>query len=105
MKTVSWGITSEQADAFLNQLTLLGFQYLEIPGVLQDNYICDLGDWNSHRLKLGRYKLRRYFLIREVYKNEWSSGLELELTDDDSVYEAWVKHYENSLKEQEGEIA
>lgn len=105
MKTVSWGITREQSDLLVRQLYDRGFVCLEIPGVLQDNYICDLGDWNSHRLKLGRYKLRRYFLIREVYKNEWSSGLELELTDDDSVYEAWVNHYENSLKEQEGEIA
>lgn len=105
MKAVSWGISRTYADALLKCLAENGFQCLEIPGVLQDNYICDFGECNSHRLKLGRYKLRKYLLIREVYKNEWSSGLELELTDDDSVYEAWLKHYENYMKEQEGEIA
>ena len=102
MKTVSWGISSSYADALLKCLEENGFKYLTIPGVMQDNYICKIDNANY---KLGRFKLRKYLLIREVYKNEWSSGLELVLTDDDSVYKAWEKHYENYLKESGVEIA
>ena len=103
MKTVTFRITMEQANNLVNQLAELGYMSFCIPGVLQDNFICDLGI--NHGLKMGRFKCRKYILIREIYLNEWSSGLELELTDDDSVYEAWMKHYENYLKENGEEIA
>lgn len=103
MKTVTFRITMEQANNLVNQLAELGYMSFCIPGVLQDNFICDLGI--NHGLKMGRFKMRKYVLTREVYLNEWSSGLELELTDNDSVYEAWMKHYENYLKENGEEIA
>lgn len=103
MKTVSWRISSEQAENLVYQLVELGYMSFCIPGVLQDNFICDLGV--NHGLKIGRFKCRKYILIREVALNEWSSDLELELTDDDSVYEAWMKHYERHLAEMEGETA
>lgn len=98
MKTVSWRITYDEGTSILNQLIARGFMPLEIQGSLIDNYICEIGEWKKHRLKLGRFKLRKYLLIREVYETEWSSRWELELTDDDSVYEAWLKHWENQMK-------
>lgn len=104
MKTVSWRVSNSYANGIVNALTKEGFEPLCIPGSLQDNYICDLGE-ECRKYKIGRFKLRKYLLIREVYLNECSSGLELELTDDDSVFKAWERHYENWLKEQEGEIA
>lgn len=103
MKTVSFRITMEQANNLVNQLAELGYMSFCIPGVLQDNFICDLGI--NHGLKIGRFKCRKYILIREVYFTPNSSGLELDLTDDDSVYEAWMKYYERYLQEQEGENA
>lgn len=103
MKTVSFPISSSKAIGIVNALAELGYMSFCIPGSLQDNFICDLGI--NHGLKIGRFKMRKYVLIREVYQNPWSSGLELELTDDDSVYEAWMKHYEDYLRENKIEIA
>lgn len=97
MKTVSWKISMEQADALVASLFDNGFEPLCIPGSLQDNWICYIGENSNY--KMGRYKLRKYILIREVYENTWSSGLELELTDDDSVFEAWIRHYEEYMEE------
>ena len=104
MKKVSWSISKGYADSLLNTLAEKGFEARMIPGCLLDNWICYIGE---NALKLGRFKLRKYLIIREIYKNEWSSGLELILTDDESTWKAWERHYENSLKEKEieGEIA
>ena len=100
MKTLKFDISLEQANKFVDQLFGLGYEPLCISGSLLDNYICNLG--TDHNLKLGCYKMRKYVLIREVYQNEWTSALELELTDDDSVYEKWIKNYEDYIKEMDG---
>ncbi len=103
MNTVSFRISMEQSNRIVSQLTNMGYDVYCIPGSLQDNFICDLG--TNHHLKMGRFKMRKYVLIREIYQNEWSSGLELELTDNDSVYKAWMKHYEKYMEEMESESA
>lgn len=100
MKTVSWRISRGQADGLVSALTKEGFEPYCITGSLQDNWICYLGD-ESKKYKIGRFKLRKVLLIREVYENPWSSGLELELTDDESVYKAWMYHYAKQEEERE----
>ena len=91
MKTVSFDISNSKATAILRCLTEIGYECEEVSGCLLDNYICDLG--TEHHLKMGRYKLRRYLLLKECYANEWSSYYQLILTDDDKTYEVWHKRY------------
>ena len=99
MKKVTFEISMEQADKLVSELEKFHFEPYEIPGSLQDNYICNIGADSG--LKLGRYKLRKYLIIREVYENPWSSGLELILTDDDRDWKAWINHYEQYMDELE----
>lgn len=56
-----------------------------ISGVLLDNYFCDNFNKgliiNNHRVKP-----RKHLFAYEQYLNEWSSELDLVLTDDDKKY-------------------
>ena len=99
MKTVRIAMPYQKAMAILRGLEELGYEFHEIPGVLIDNYICNLG--TDHGLKFGRYKFRKYVLIKETYINEWRSGCHLILTDDDKTYEVWEKWHQEYLDEME----
>ena len=82
-------------NSLIAALEKIGYEPHEIPGSLQDNWICYIGE--NSGLKIGRFKLRKYLIVREVYENPWSSGLELILTDDDGDWKAWSRHYEKYL--------
>lgn len=103
MKTVSWKVSMNWATAMIDSLMENGFEVYEIPGSLLDNYICFLGENNGYKIR--RFKCRKYILIREVYQNPWSSGLEFEMTDDDSVWDVWYKRWEEYMDEEEREFA
>lgn len=85
MKDVRMQISMHQADMIINGLMSRGYDVEEIPGGLLDNYFCEIG---NSALKLGRYKMRKYMMIVECYVNEWSSALELILTDSVEKFES-----------------
>lgn len=97
MKNVVFGIPYSKGIKIVRALEDIGYEFHEVPGVLIDNYICNLGSDNG--LKYGRYKCRKYILLQEIPHNEWSSGYHLILTDDDKTYEIWEKRYEEYLAE------
>lgn len=85
MKDVRMQISMHQADIIINGLMSRGYDVEEIPGGLLDNYFCEIG---NNTLKLGRYKMRKYMMIVERYVNEWTSALELILTDSVEKFES-----------------
>ena len=83
MKDVKMMIPYKQAENIVNSLIKMGYDVEILEGSLKDNYFCEVGENN---LKLGRKKLRKYLTITEKYINEWSSGLEMLLTDSQETY-------------------
>ena len=84
MKDVRMQVSMHQADMIINGLMSHGYDVEEIPGGLLDNYFCEIG---NSTLKLGRYKMRKYMMIVECYVNEWTSTLELILTESTEKFE------------------
>lgn len=67
----------------------LGLDYTCFEGTLTDSYII----YETDRIKFGRCKPRKYIILREVYINEYSSGMEMILSDSLRT----VKKYEKIL--------
>ena len=91
MKDVRMTIQLQQAENIVNSLVEMGYNVEILEGSLNDNYFCEVGENN---LKLGRKKLRKYLIIIEKYINEWSSGLEMLLTDNKKTYCNMIKSME-----------
>lgn len=60
-------------------------------GCLVDNLVF----YDTTNIKLGRVKPRKYIIIKEVYLNEWSSGIELTMTDNDDKVNEFVSAMES----------
>lgn len=91
MKDIRVMIPYQQAENIVNSLIGMGYNVGILEGCLNDNYFCEVGENN---LKLGRKKLRRYLIIVEKYINEWSSGQEMLLTDNQEKYYDMLKRME-----------
>ena len=77
-------ITETQANNIVDFFVSNGCNDIIIKeGCLQDNYCLDIGENNY---KIGRIKIRKYLIITEKYLNEWSSYLELIMTDNENIY-------------------
>ena len=83
MKDVKIRISTEICDNIVNALQEREYDVECIPGGLLDNYFCEVGESN---LKLSRWKLRKYLIVLERFVNEWTSELELILTDNAETY-------------------
>lgn len=59
-----------------------------IEGTLMDSYLIEV---NNDNLKLGRVKLRKYMIIAETYINEWTSVHDLILTDNEALFNKYLK--------------
>lgn len=59
-------------------------------GCLVDSYII----YNTESVRIGRMKSRKNIIIREIYMNEWSSGLELIMTDNEETVKNFIKNME-----------
>lgn len=90
MKTIKFQVSWEAARAIVNSVPCS--TALDIyPGVLLDNFTIDLGE--SGKYKLGRKLCRRYIVGKEVYLNEWSSGIEIVMTDSEQVYNNYLNEF------------
>ena len=93
MRTVKMQISAGSAEKLIADLS--GEAGLEVyPGVLTDNYTIDFEE--PKRYKFGRTLCRRYLIAREIYLNEWSSGVELILTDSERVFNGYIKEFNES---------
>ena len=83
MKNYKTEITSKTAENISNYLVNNGYDFEVIEGNLQDNLLAEIGE---NTLKLGKIKMRKFIIIVEKFLNEWSSSLEMILTDDAELY-------------------
>lgn len=84
MKDYRIEISSNSANNIVKYFEFHGFNVECKEGVLLDNYCIEVGENN---LKIGKVKVRKYIIIIEKYINEWSSSLEMILTDSKEIYE------------------
>ena len=96
MKDVRMRITMENCNNIVNALQERNYDVECVPGGLLDNYFCEV--WESN-LKLYRWKLRKYLIVLEHFVNEWSSELELILTDNAETYYNLYNSYMESYTE------
>lgn len=67
-------------------------------GCLVDSYI--IYNVDDH-IKIGRYKPRKYIILRENYLNEWSSDIVITLTDDENILHEMEEIFDNEEKNEE----
>ena len=101
MKDVRMRITMENCNNIVNALQERNYDVECVPGGLLDNYFCEVGESN---LKLYRWKLRKYLIVLEHFVNEWTSTLELILTDNAETYSNLYNSYMESYKSVEDVI-
>ncbi len=89
MRTIKMQVSGEDAKTILNSISNV---VLEIhPGVLLDSFAIDFGE--PRRYKWGRTLFRQYMIGREIYLNEWSSAIELRMTDSEQVYNNYINKF------------
>lgn len=88
MKDYRTEISSGTADNIVNYFVQNGFDVVCKEGALLDNYCINVGE---NVLRIGKVKVRKYLIIVEKYMNEWSSSLEMILTDNIETYEQYYK--------------
>ena len=101
MKDVRMRITMEKCDNIVNALQERNYDVECVPGGTLDNYFCEVGESN---LKLSRWKLRKYLIVLERFVNEWTSTLELILTDNAetyyNLYNSYMESYTENMMEE-----
>lgn len=88
-------IDMELADNFIELASELGLDCETYEGCLLDNHVIR----GAEQIKLGRVKPRKFIMIKEKYLNEWSSTLELTMTDNEEI----INEFEELMKSQEEE--
>lgn len=71
----------------------------EFAGCLVDNYTIR----NTGRIKIGNAKPRNNIIVQEYYINPWSSGLEIIMTDNDSLVDEYEERWKREADEAEEE--
>lgn len=96
MKDVRMKITMETCDNIVKALQEREYDVECVPGGTLDNYFCEVGESN---LKLSRWKFRKYLIVLERFINEWTSELELILTDNaETYYNLYNSYIENVME-------
>lgn len=93
--TIRMYINLETCNKIVSSMNDLGFEVLEMQGVLLDNYFIEI----DKTIRLFNYKPRKYLMINAIYRNSWSSDLELVLTDCEETANEWLAHYDDYIKE------
>lgn len=83
MKDYTSQISQAQADKIINYFIDNDYSVEVAEGTLTDNYLVNVG---TNNLKLGHVKIRKYIVIIGKYLNEWSSTLDLILTDNEKTF-------------------
>lgn len=96
MKDVRMIIDLKSCDNIIQGLQERNYDVECVEGSLLDNYFCEVGENN---LKLSRWKLRKYLIVLERFVNEWTSTLELILTDNAETYYNLYNSYTENVME------
>ena len=96
MKDIKMKITLDACNNIVNALQERNYDVEYVPGGTLDNYFCEVGESN---LKLSRWKLRKYLIVLERFVNEWTSTLELILTDNAETYYNLYNSYTDNVME------
>ena len=88
--------TMENCNNIVNALQERNYDVECVPGGTLDNYFCEVGESN---LKLSKWKLRKYLIVLERFVNEWTSTLELILTDNTETYYNLYNSYTENVME------
>jgi len=90
MRTIKMQVSGKGAETILNSVPRNAA--LEIyPGTLLDSFAIDFGE--SGKYNLGRKICRRFMVGREIYLNEWSSAIEITMTDSEQVYNNYIDKF------------
>lgn len=89
-KDIIKNIDLETCNKILDMANGQDLEIIQFDGCLLDDYII----YNYDTLKVGR-AIRKYMIIQEYYINEWSSGLELLLTDSEKKVDQFIKQCES----------
>lgn len=94
-KTMVYNTNNEVVNRILEVCSNNEIDYEVLTGSLNDNVII----YNNNIIKYGRV-YRKYIIIQEVYMNEWSSSLQMIMTDCDKTFQEYYNRIsENSLCE------
>ena len=93
--TVRMLISLDTCDKIITSMIDLGFDVLTIDGALLDNHFIE----TDKTIRLFNYKPRKYIMINAIYRNSWTSDLELVLTDCDLLANEWLSDYEEFTRE------
>lgn len=99
MKDYKTNADLESVNKLLKLACELECDINEYAGCLVDNYTIR----NTNRIKIGRVKPRNNIIVREYFINHWSSGLEIIMTDNDSLVEEHENRWEREIEEVEEE--
>lgn len=81
-------------NKFINKLIIVAEQnkiiYDSFEGTLNDNYIF----YDTEILRITGVERAKYIIIKEVYLNEWSSDLQLFVTDDIKEVDKFREQFE-----------
>lgn len=86
-------VNNEFVEKLLNVASDLDLEVDCYEGGLNDSYIV----YGTERISMGRVKPRKFIIVREVYLNCWSSGLEMIMTNNEKT----VEHYRELWEEDE----
>src|SRR5699024_2373162 len=95
--TVRMLITLDTCDKIITSMNDLEFEVLMIEGTLLDSYFIK----TDKTVQLFNYKPRKYIMINSIYRNTWTSDLELVLTDCDETAAEWLANYVEYTRELE----
>ena len=93
--TIRMLINLDTCDKIVSSMNDLGFDVLMIDGTLLDSYYIE----TDRSIQLFNYKPRKYIMINSIYRNSWTSDLELVLTDCDLLANEWLSDYEEFERE------
>lgn len=93
--TVRMLISLDTCDKIITSMNDLEFDVLMIDGTLLDSYFIE----TDRTIRLFNYKPRKYIMINSIYRNCWTSELELVLTDCEDTAAEWLDHYNDYIKE------
>ena len=99
-KEIVYKATTELYDKVVTSAMNLGYELdndlFIINGTLQDSCLII----SNYKIKIGKANPRKYIIFESVYVNEWSSELQMILTDDDKKADKFYTEYvvQNSLE-------
>lgn len=90
-QTMEYEISSEVQENIISMAVNDGVDVRQVAGGLQDNVMFE----NETGIRIGnRMKARKYIIMVEEYVNEWSSAINLIMTDSIQLYQQYQEEFD-----------